>query len=281
MSVVDQAIGRYPDVRRLLEVHKTILNIQKGVREDPHKGTSVNWSNRTEITNLQRKAIAMRRPIASFIDFSIFDTVSLRITAKRLTTLLVEQGFDRKEMEKLAEGIECRQKTISELAAGALGERVECLEEVSSRWGISPKILLLIADILIQPCLEAISLNVDPGFLEKWGQAECPVCGRRPIIAWLKSRKRYLACTLCGAEYAVDLFLCVNCGNVDPTDLKFLAPDDKPEFRVDFCEKCRHYVKVIDMDRLKTPIPRGLEDIITLDLDLIAKNAGLNRLYFV
>ncbi|MEM3584378.1 MAG: hypothetical protein QW193_03730, partial [Nitrososphaerales archaeon] len=67
------------------------------------------------------------------------------------------------------------------------------------------------------------------------------------------------------------------CGNVDPTTFKFLAPEGYQEFRVDFCEKCKYYLKVIDNSKLKKPIPKGLEDIITIDLDIMANSAGLKR----
>jgi formate dehydrogenase maturation protein FdhE len=278
---VDHVIARYPYLSKLLELQKVILNAQREIREDPCKGTSVNWSNLTAITRLQQKAFARRSPIAGFIDNSIFDTDSSRNMSERLSTLLIEQGFNRKMMEKLLEGIQSGNIIISELAGGALQERIEYLEELGTRWDVHSRILLLIADSLVQPCLEEISSNVDSIFLEEWRQCQCPVCGRRPIVGLLESRRRHLVCTLCGAKYLVDLFLCVNCGNVDPTYLKFLVPEDNPEFRVDFCEKCRHYLKIIDQDRLRIQIPRGLEDLVTLYLDMMARDAGLKRPYFV
>ncbi|NWG09606.1 MAG: formate dehydrogenase accessory protein FdhE, partial [Nitrososphaerales archaeon] len=138
-------------------------------------------------------------------------------------------------------------------------------------------LILFIISALIQPCLEEIANKANPSFFEKWWQAQCPICGRRPIVARLKARKRYLICTLCGSEYLADQFLCVNCGNTDPASLKFLAPEGHLELRVDFCVKCKHYLKVIDQDKLKKAIPKGLEDIITIDLDFMAKNFGLIR----
>jgi FdhE protein len=86
-----------------------------------------------------------------------------------------------------------------------------------------------------------------------------------------------LACIFCGTEYISDRFLCVYCDNKDPYSLKYLTNDSKSEFQIDFCTKCRHYLKVINEDKIKDPIPEGLEDLLTLNLDFVAKKADLKR----
>jgi formate dehydrogenase maturation protein FdhE len=48
-------------------------------------------------------------------------------------------------------------------------------------------------------------------------------------------------------------------------------------FQIDFCTKCKHYLKVIDEAKLKEDMPRGFEDVLTLDFDLVAKKANLER----
>jgi len=67
----------------------------------------------------------------------------------------------------------------------------------------------------------------------------------------------------------------VHCGNLDPKTLAFLQIETKPWLRIDYCEKCKHYLKVIDDDKMKTPFPNGLEDVLTISLDRVAKEAGL------
>ncbi len=67
------------------------------------------------------------------------------------------------------------------------------------------------------------------------------------------------------------------CGNNDPYTLIFMASEDQPEFQIDFCTKCNHYIKIIDEEKLKKTIPKGFEDILTLNLDLAAKDASLIR----
>jgi FdhE protein len=86
-----------------------------------------------------------------------------------------------------------------------------------------------------------------------------------------------LVCTFCGTEYLSDNFFCVHCGNKDPYTLKYIEVEAKSAFKIDFCTKCKHYIKVIEETKLKDPLPNGLEDILTINLDFIAKDASLLR----
>jgi len=58
---------------------------------------------------------------------------------------------------------------------------------------------------------------------------------------------------------------------------KYLTIKAQPAFSIDSCGKCRHYIKMIDEAELKENIPRGLEDILTLNLDLVAKKCRFRK----
>jgi formate dehydrogenase maturation protein FdhE len=254
-----------------------VLQAQRQLRDDPKKGTSLNWDDKSRIEDLQRKAREFKQPIAKFLDSSIFDSKALLHTCEQIVKALIEKDVKEDLVKKFLDELTSGKVSTIDLVDVALKGDAEYFESHGERLGLDPALILFIANVLIQPCLEEIANRTDPSFLERWWRALCPVCGRRPIIAKLKSRKRYLVCSLCGAEYLTDLFLCVNCGNIDPLTLRFLAPEGRTEFRIDFCEKCQHYLKVIDEEKLRRPISKGLEDIITIDLDFLAKTAGLIR----
>ncbi|MCP8313714.1 MAG: formate dehydrogenase accessory protein FdhE [archaeon] len=277
IRVIDRIIIEHLDLRNPLEFHKMILQAQRQIRDDPKKGTSVNWDDKSIIEDLQKNAREFNQPVAKFLNPSIFDSKALLYSCEQVVKALVEKGMKEDLSKKFLDELISEKISIIDSVSAALKGDAEYFEKYGERLGINPALILFTVSALIQPCLEEIAKKIDPSFLEKWWQALCPICGRRPMTARLRKRKRYLTCTLCGAEHLADLFLCVNCGNVDPTTLKFLAPEGHPELRVDFCEKCRHYLKVIDDDRLRSPIPRGLEDIMTLNLDFMAKSAGLIR----
>ncbi len=276
--LIDKIVIDYPDLRNPLELHIMILQAQEEIRNDPKKGTSLSWEDKSLIEDLQKKVHKSNQPIAKFLNPSIFDSRALINTCKRIVKALIEKGVEEDLLKRFLDELVSERISILDTAGAALRGDVEYFENHGKRLGTNPVLILFIASALIQPCLEEIAKKVDASFLEKWWQALCPICGRRPTTARLKARKRYLICPLCGAEYLADIFLCVNCGNVDPATLRFLSPEGYPEFRVDFCEKCKHYLKVIDEDKLKRPIPKGFEDIITIDLDIMANNAGLKRI---
>jgi len=48
-----------------------------------------------------------------------------------------------------------------------------------------------------------------------------------------------------------------------------------PEYQIDFCTKCKNYLKVIIDGVLPEPIPGFLADILTLNLDVQAQQADL------
>ncbi len=277
IAVIDRMIKDRPDLSNPLELHKKILEAQRQIRGSPKKGTNLDWADKSIIDDLQRKAVKSGQPIAIFIDSSIFDSKALLHTIEQVIGALIEKGVKEDWPKNLLDEVKRGETNILDLVSAALKGDVEYFNRHGERFGVSPALILFIVNSLIQPCLEEISKRVDPSFLERWWKAPCPICGRRPMVAMLRARKRHLSCTLCGAVYLADLFLCVNCENVDPYSLKFLAPEGHPEFRVDFCEKCMHYLKVVDESRLKNPIPRGFEDMMTIDLDLMAKRAGLIR----
>ncbi len=277
IRIIDRIITEHLDLRNPLELHKMILQAQRQLRDDPKKGTNVNWDDKSIIEDLQKKARESNQPIAKFLNPSIFDSKALLYGCEQVVKALIGKGMKEDLLKIFLDGLINGKTSILESVNAALKGDAEYFEKYGERLGVNPALILFIVNALIQPCLEEIAKKIDPSFLEKWWQALCPICGRRPMTARLKSRKRYLTCSLCGAEYLADLFLCVNCWNVDPSTLRFLAPEGYPEFRVDFCEKCKHYLKVIDEDKLKRPIPKGLEDVITLGLDVMAKNAGLIR----
>jgi FdhE protein len=274
---VDLLIDKHSELREHLLLYKAILQAQEKARKGSSKEIAINLEDQSFIEGLQQRALAVKRPIVSFLDVDTFNEAYLSETFEQVIETLIKHGVSEEELNKFSFEVKSGKTELRKLVNSVVKGNMSSLKELAERLGVRSELSLFVISMLIQPRLEEIAQRVSSSFLEKWREPYCPVCGMRPIIAKLRSRKRYLTCMLCGAEYLADLFLCVHCGNIDPYTLKFLMPEGQLEFRIDFCEKCKHYLKVIDEDNLKAPIPKGLEDILTLNLDAIAKNAGLVR----
>lgn len=269
---VDDAIAKYPKYKNLLTLHRAILNIREQVETLPTKGTNMRWDGELPM-DLRQHLYSKRKIAVKFLTASMFDEEIATDVCQKVIHTLSRHGNGGKNLLKISDALTKGEIRIRDSLEAIIKEKAEWFEEQEQRFEVDPRLLFYIFSIPIQPCLEEIARKLDASFSEHWWQSLCPVCGGIPQVAWLRKQKRYLTCSFCGAQYLADMFLCVNCGNTDPHKLGYLKPKDQPWFRIDFCEKCKHYIKVIDGDRLEIKIPRGLEDILTQSLDKMIRKA--------
>ena len=273
LKTVSALIKQHKDLRKPLELQEKLLliqmeinNVSKNCEPEP-----------TRIITVLKTSIETKEPLIHFLDPSIIKTETRLHALQRILEVFIERDIDEKGVKEFFASVRKGKIILERLVKAALKEDAAPVMETAERLNLNPTILLRMLRILIQPCLEEIARKVDSSLLDNWWQASCPICGETPVVAKIKHRKRFLMCTFCGAEYASDTFLCVHCGNKDPYTLKFLTIAELPAFQIDFCTKCKHYIKVIDGTRLKEEVPKGFEDVLTLDLDLIAKRNDLVR----
>ena len=268
---------KHEELRGSLELYKKILQIQQEIDDDPTKGAKQNGADQSVIAGLQETCLQEKKPLIYCVDPSIFNYSILLSTSKQVLRVLIKERPTNKGLENLLNLIESGKTDLSEFVDATLREDASAIRKHAEKLHLEPALLLYVISVLIQPFLEHVARKIDTSFSDNWWQTFCPVCGRLPIVARIRRRKRYLVCTFCGAEYLSDHFVCIHCGNSDPYTLKYMVASEKPGFQISFCTKCKHYVKVIDEDNVREPIPRGLEDVFTLDLDLVAKHTGLKR----
>ncbi|MCK5158673.1 MAG: formate dehydrogenase accessory protein FdhE [Candidatus Heimdallarchaeota archaeon] len=277
LETVSTMLEKHKDLQSPLELKKRTLLVQLEIDSTPTKGLSIDLGDKGAINDLQQKALDKKLPIIYFLDPSKNDLEFLMIAFKKLVQVFVEQNISNESLKKLLSNLETGKISLSKLIEASLRENISIIEEAAKETDVKAEILLYMVSALIQPCLEEIARKIDSQFHDKWWQGSCPVCGRISAVAKNRGKKRFLVCTYCGTEYLFDNFFCVHCGNKDPYTLKFIEVEAKPAFKIDFCTKCNHYIKVLEETKMKDPIPKGLEDILTLNLDLVAKDAGLVR----
>lgn len=110
---------------------------------------------------------------------------------------------------------------------------------------------------------------------ERWRRGYCPVCGGSPDFAYLEKERgtRWLVCSRCDTEWVFQRLDCPFCRNQDQNKLGYLT-DDSGLYRLYVCEKCRRYLKAIDLRVAKEEVLLPLERLLTLDLDRQAKEQG-------
>ena len=111
---------------------------------------------------------------------------------------------------------------------------------------------------------------------DEWTENFCPICGRRPVMAWLKKlsegRARYLSCGGCRTLWHWRRVGCPYCGNVDLERIHIIEFDGKRTIRLDVCDECHAYLKTYGEDDEPNIY---LRDWATLHLDLSAEEQHL------
>jgi FdhE protein len=132
----------------------------------------------------------------------------------------------------------------------------------------------------LRPELEIIAEKYR-GTVEKsnWSEGYCPICGKEPKIGEIRDEeegKRYLFCHQCGFKWHFHRIKCPFCGNEEQHSLAYFEVEGEERYRVDVCNKCRRYIKTVELPKSSEEPNLDVEDIATLHLDMIAYDEGYN-----
>jgi FdhE protein len=113
----------------------------------------------------------------------------------------------------------------------------------------------------------------------RWTEGYCPICGKEPKIGEIREGedgRRYLFCHQCGYKWHFRRIKCPFCGNEEQHSLAYFAVEGEERYRVDVCNKCRRYIKIVDIPKSSEEVNLDVEDIATLHLDMLAYEEGYN-----
>lgn len=139
-------------------------------------------------------------------------------------------------------------------------------------------------DLLIEESLrpELEEIVAKYGALVKkhgWTEGYCPICGKEPKIGEIRvseKGRRYLFCHQCGYKWRFHRIKCPFCGNEEQRSLAYFAVEGEESHRVDVCNKCRRYIKFVELGKSSDFVNMDVEDIATLHLDMLAYEEGYN-----
>ena len=115
------------------------------------------------------------------------------------------------------------------------------------------------------------------------GGQECPFCGGRPQVSYLQfdasseSANRNLVCAACLLSWSFRRGVCVNCGEEDPEKLVYFQAEENNHVRVETCDRCRSYIKTVDLTKLGTAVPL-VDEVASAALDLWAAEKGYTKI---
>jgi len=211
--------------------------------------------------------------------------------------LVFDHGASRELMLGLARNLETVGLVAMTPIRSALEEDrlipVELLGDVSSgdypslaaraeAQALDPPLLWTLAQSALKPTLRALCRELAPlvHTAGEWEKACCFICGAPASLGELQGNEqaKHLRCGQCGADWLIRRLQCVYCGNEDASLLGILYPEGRREnVRVEVCEKCQGYLKVVARFAPCSPDELAVEDLSTLYLDCLAQERGYRR----
>jgi FdhE protein len=118
----------------------------------------------------------------------------------------------------------------------------------------------------------------------------CPCCASRPTASVSRigaeaGGHRYLHCSLCSVQWHMVRIKCSRCQQTKGIGYESLRLLDdasdgeraaKPAIEAETCDECRHYLKIVHMERDANVEPVA-DDLASVTLDLLVSDAGFQR----
>jgi FdhE protein len=154
--------------------------------------------------------------------------------------------------------------------------------QAATACGLDPEILLFLFLAAWKPFLksQALALAQDPDVdWAAWTKGYCPICGGMPLLAYLEEGgRRSGTCSVCEFSWSIPRFVCPYCESTEQQKFRYFFSEKEKGLRLEVCEACNHYWKIIDLREWTVePFP-VLDDLVTTHLDLWAKNKGYRRI---
>ncbi len=192
------------------------------------------------------------------------DALPRAMAARQIRLALEENKFDAGTL-------------LSAVAAGESGMVMATVQYLQ----LDPGLVWTLAQNAFKPALRAWCQQLTPEAAEiSWHRGYCYICGAAATLGELQENDqvKHLRCGQCGADWPFRRLQCTYCGNEDHNTLGYLYPEGQREkMRVEVCDKCHGYLKVIAAFTPTPPAMLSVEDLATLHLDYIAQEHGYVR----
>jgi FdhE protein len=233
------------------------------------------------VFNLRHKN---RMPLIDLREF-VFDTAAGRRLMTNICRILRDS---ESEMVSSAAALEIAVTgagvDIETLFSSLLSGNDSYFQSTAERLQCDKHALLFITYNSLKPALlngaETLSVYLsDPA---GWKKGICPICGQLPAIGVMDFEgHRAMACSFCWQEWPLPRLFCPFCSNTDSRTLNYLCSETEPSYRLDCCEKCRKYIKIVDMRTASHAVYLPLEQVASLHLDIKARQSGYESGIFI
>jgi FdhE protein len=250
----------------LLEFYKKLLEIQSTARK--HIGTLQPTISAAAING----RLARGEPLVKFEELTI-NWALLRETFAEVISVFAEYPQLFGEIPDKLKSPNARRLMTKKVAkAWFTGKKLP----VTLTEGINDNLVRILIQTTLQPFLNKHALALaDLIPKDSWHKNYCPICGGSPDLGYMEKEVggRWLVCSRCDSEWAYPRLQCPYCSNQEQSSLSFFE-DERGLYRLYVCNKCKCYLKVIDLRKTDSEVLLPLERIYTLDLDFQARKKG-------
>lgn len=149
------------------------------------------------------------------------------------------------------------------------------LDELVKKYFYDTKLAYRLKELLMQKIiLRRVSKIFRQNFNDdKWLKEYCPLCGGKAGIGLINGEGvRYLVCVDCSMKWRFRRAVCPFC--LEESGKYNLFELNELSIRVEFCDKCKGYLKTIILNEEKTPYEFDLQ---TLCIDIWAIKKGYTK----
>ena len=270
---IDSIIQERPSHKEILEFLREIMTeqykIRKNIKIDPAK-----------IGKEKVKGLIEGFPLLDKKDLPL-DIASAASLFKKLCKVLSRSIESSRDAKRINQALASKDIDLLELFKHNSAENGEYVQALSKKLAVSERLLYFLVENSIKPILEVyadeLKEYVDQ---DTWWRGYCPICGSTPLIAGLREEgERFLVCSSCSYEWRFRRLKCPFCENEDHKGLRYFYTEREGKVnRVDVCEKCKTYIKAIDLRELPSDFISFVEDAGTLYMDVLAQTKGYRRL---
>lgn len=167
---------------------------------------------------------------------------------------------------------------LGEVLEFAASGKYEGVSEIAGKLQLDIKLLYTLAQNALKPVLHSCRREITPLITQQlhWDKDFCFICGSRATIGELQENDqvKHLRCGQCGADWHFNRLQCLHCGNMNHATQQNLYVDGCDSRRIEVCDVCHGYLKVITSFIPTPPEMLAVEDLATLHLDFIAHQKG-------
>ena len=224
--------------------------------------------------------IAEGFPLIESGNFSVDSNSSDRLFRRLCQISETENPVLASAGKALLEAMDSGALEPAELRRAVLQNHTETIERCAEVLEISLPAVQTLTKLSIQPSLlvtvASLAKTTD---LDRWRYGYCPVCGGLPAIAALigEEGKRVGLCSFCGHFWSLLRLSCPFCGTDKQEDIRYFFAEGDELYRVQVCEQCKGYLKVVDTRKGGDPKALAVDDVVTAHLDLLAEEEGYQR----